>query len=133
MYWPLVGIGATLQQFMVAYREVFCREAGFEHVSRYINGLLLSANKTLQGIYTQIVWSEGKQVSRRAMHEAVFEAGWSRDCLMQRHRQTIAPHYRSQGRAVMIRPMLRRLTKNRRSIGLQKLLNEHLQTLSKVQ
>ncbi len=101
MYWPLVGIGATLQQFMVAYREVFCREAGFDHVSRYINGLLLSANKTLQGIYTQIVWPEGKQVSRRAMHESVFESGWNRDALMQCHRRNIAPHYRGRGRAVM--------------------------------
>jgi hypothetical protein len=101
MYWPLVGIGATLQQFMIAYREVFCREAGFEHVSRYINGLLLSANKTLQGIYAQIVWPEGKQVSRRAMHEAVFESGWSRDTLMQCHRQNIASNYRDQGRAVI--------------------------------
>jgi uncharacterized protein YoaH (UPF0181 family) len=101
MYWPLVGLGATLQQFMIAYREVFCREAGFEHVSRYINGLLLSANKTLQGIYAQIVWPEGKQVSRRAMHEAVFEAGWNRDTLMHRHRETIAPQYRGRGRAVL--------------------------------
>ncbi len=101
MYWPLVGIGATLQKFMLAYREVFCREAGFEHVSRYINGLLLSANKTLQGIYAQIVWPEGKQVSRRAMHEAVFESGWSRDSLMQCHRQNIAPDYRGRGRAVI--------------------------------
>jgi hypothetical protein len=101
MYWPLVGIGTTLQQFMVAYREVFCREVGFDHVSRYINGLLLSANKTLQGIYAQIVWPEGQQVSRRAMHESVFESGWSRDTLMQCHRQTIAPHYRGRGRAVM--------------------------------
>ncbi len=101
MYWPLVGIGTTLEQFMVAYREVFCREAGFEHVSRYINGLLLSANKTLQGIYAQIVWPEGKQVSRRAMHESVFESGWSREALMQCHRRNIASHYRGQGRAVM--------------------------------
>jgi hypothetical protein len=101
MYWPLVGLGSTLQQFMVAYREVFCREEGFEHVSRYINGLLLSANKTLQGIYAQIVWPEGKQVSRRAMHEAVFEAGWSRDTLMEHHRHNIAPQYRGRGRAVM--------------------------------
>jgi hypothetical protein len=101
MYWPLVGLGSTLQQFMVAYREVFCREEGFEHVSRYINGLLLSANKTLQGIYAQIVWPQDKQVSRRAMHEAVFEAGWSRDALMERHRQNIAPHYRGRGRAVI--------------------------------
>lgn len=101
MYWPLVGIGATLQQCMAAYREVFCRAEGFEHVSGYINGLLLSANKTLQGIYAQIVWPEGKQVSRRAMHEAVFESGWSRDALMQRHRQTIAPQYRGRGRVVI--------------------------------
>jgi hypothetical protein len=101
MYWPLVGIGRTLQQFMVAYRAVFCRDAGFDHVSRYINGLLLSANKTLQGIYAQIVWPEGQQVSRRAMHESVFESGWSRDTLMQCHRHNIAPQYQGQGRAVI--------------------------------
>jgi hypothetical protein len=101
MYWPLVGLSSTVQQFMVAYREVFCREEGFEHVSRYINGLLLSANKTLQGIYAQILWPEGKQVSRRAMHEAVFEARWSRETLMERHRQNIAPQYRGRGRAVL--------------------------------
>jgi SRSO17 transposase len=101
MYWPLVGITSTLQQFMVAYREVFCRTEGFDHVSRYINGLLLSANKTLQGIYAQIVWPEGKQVSRRAMHESVFESDWSRETLMPRHRQNVAPHYRGRGRAVM--------------------------------
>jgi hypothetical protein len=45
MHWPFVGIGATVEQFMVAYREVFCRTEGFEHVSRYSNGLLLSTNK----------------------------------------------------------------------------------------
>ena len=101
MYWPLVGIGTTLEQFMVAYREVFCRDAGFEHVSRYINGLLLSANKTLQGIYAQIVWPQGKQVSRRTMHESVFESGWNRDELMQCHRGMLAPHYHGRGRAVI--------------------------------
>jgi hypothetical protein len=100
MHWLLVGIGTTLEQFMVVYRD-FCRNAGFEHVSRYINGLLLSANKTLQGIYAQVVWPEGKQVSRRAMHESVFESDWSRDALMQCHRQTIAPNYRGRGRAVI--------------------------------
>ena len=94
MYWPLVGITPTIQQFLAAYREVFCRNAGFEHVSRYINGLLLSANKTLQGIYAQIVWPEGKQVSHRAMHEAVFESGWSRNELMKQHRQNVTPNYR---------------------------------------
>jgi hypothetical protein len=50
---PLIGVPATIAQGMRAYRDVFCREAGFEHVSRYISGLLLSQNKTLQGIYAQ--------------------------------------------------------------------------------
>ena len=101
MSWPLVGIGSTLEQFLVAYRQVFCRDAGFAHVSRYLNGQLLSANKTLQGIYAQIVWPAGQPVSRRVMHEAVFEAGWSREDWMQCHRQTIAPHDRGRGRAVI--------------------------------
>ena len=75
MYWPLVGIVPTLQRFIAAYLSVCCRYNGFESVSRYINGLLLSTNKTLQEIYVQIVCPTGHQVSRRAMHEAVFEAG----------------------------------------------------------
>jgi hypothetical protein len=101
MYWPLVGLGATLTKTMAGYREVFCREAGFAHISRYINGLLLSTNKTLQGIYAQIVWAEGKQVSRRAMHESVFESGWSRERLMECHRSKIGSNYRGKGRAVI--------------------------------
>ena len=101
MYWPLVGLGKTLEKTMAGYREVFCREEGFGHISRYINGLLLSTNKTLQGIYAQIVWPEGQQVSRRAMHESVFESGWSRERLMECHRSQIAPNYRGKGRAVI--------------------------------
>ena len=101
MHCPLVGIGATVQGFLADYREVFCRQAGFEHVSRYINGLLLSPNKTLQGIYAQIVWPTGTQVSRRAMHEAVFESGWRREDLMGRHRELIAPRYPGRGRTVI--------------------------------
>ncbi len=42
-----MGISTAIACGMAAYRFVFCREAGFEHVSRYISGLLLSANKTL--------------------------------------------------------------------------------------
>ena len=101
MYWPLVGIAPTIHHFLLAYREVFCRDNGFEHVSRYVQGLLLSANKTLQGIYAQIVWPDGEQVSRRAMPAAVFEAGWSHEDLMRTQRRTLAPQYRGRGRAVI--------------------------------
>ena len=72
---PLVGIPETAAQFIKQYRNVFCKEAGFQHISRYLNGLLMSPNKTLQGIYSQLVKDGDKKVSRRAMHEAVFEAG----------------------------------------------------------
>jgi hypothetical protein len=43
---PFVGIPKTIAEGMSAYREVFCREEGFDHVSRYLSGLLLSENKT---------------------------------------------------------------------------------------
>ena len=35
------------------------------------------------------------------MHEAVFEANWSRETLMSRHRELVAPRYRGRGRAVI--------------------------------
>lgn len=70
---PLVGIPQTIAQVLCDYRSVFCRAAGFEH-RRYVSGLLLSPNKTLQGIYGHWIFAEGERVSRRAMHQAVFEA-----------------------------------------------------------
>ncbi len=43
---PLVGIPQTIAKFLKQYRNVFCKEAGFQHISHYINGLLMSPNKT---------------------------------------------------------------------------------------
>jgi len=63
---------------MKKYREVFCREEGFDHVSRYVSGLVLCENKTLQGIYAQQVWPEGEEVTRRAMHAGALEVGGQR-------------------------------------------------------
>ena len=98
---PLVGVPATITKRMSDYRAVFCREAGFEHVSRYISGLLLSENKTLQGIYSQQVPLEGEAVSRRAMHAAVFEAGWNSETLMRQHRGIVGKRHQGQGREVI--------------------------------
>jgi len=47
---PLVGIPNSVISGLKGSRRVFCREAGFKHIGRYISGLLLSPNKTLQGI-----------------------------------------------------------------------------------
>ena len=74
---------------MTKYRDVFCRSEGFEHVSRYVTGLVISPNKTLGGIYNLQVW-DGDKPSRRAMHEAVFEAGWDSDEFIRQHRAEVA-------------------------------------------
>jgi hypothetical protein len=98
---PIVGVPDLIRHGMTKYRDIFCREAGFDHINRYITGLLLSPNKTLQGIYALQVWGEEHAPSRRAMHEAVFEAGWAADRLMAHHRQVIAPEHRGRGREVL--------------------------------
>ena len=87
---PIVEIPASIRAGLEAYRELFCREAGFEHVGRYITGLILSGNKTLQGIHELQVWPEGRGVSSRAMHEAVFEANWQSEQLMPHHLERVS-------------------------------------------
>ena len=51
---PVVGVPQTVQQQMRPYRDLFRRSEGFEYVSRYSTGLLISPNKTLQGIHAKI-------------------------------------------------------------------------------
>ena len=98
---PLVGIPKTIEKFLLSYRKVFRKEAGFKHISRYISGLLMSENKTVQGIHSQILWEQGEKVSRRAMHEALFESGWKEERLMQEHRKVLASAHRGKGKAII--------------------------------
>ena len=100
---PLVGVPETIRCGLAPYRDVFCRADGFAHVSRYVTGLILSPNKTLQGIYHVQVWEPDTPRSRRAMHEAVFEAGWEAEALMPRHREVVAGAHRGCGREVISR------------------------------
>src|SRR5258707_9238098 len=94
---PMVGVPETIREGLRPYRDLFRRAEGFEHLSRYVTGLIVSPNKTLQGIYANQVW-EGDKPSRRAMHEAVFEAGWEAEELLPRHRAAIAPEHQGRGR-----------------------------------
>jgi hypothetical protein len=99
---PIVAVPETIRNGMLNYRDVFCRDEGFDHVNRYVTGLIVSPNKTLQGIYDLQVWDrDRKKPSRRAMHGAVFEAGWGSDSLIQRHRSVVAPDHRGRGREVI--------------------------------
>jgi hypothetical protein len=98
---PMVTVPETIRAGLTPYREVFCRATGFEHVGRYVTGLILSPNKTLQGIYATQVWQDGRRPSRRAMHAAVFEAGWDVAGLMPLHRKLVGPAHRGRGREVL--------------------------------
>ena len=93
---PMVEVPETIRKGLRPYRDLFRRAEGFEHVSRYVTGLIVSPNKTVQGIYANQVW-EGDKPSRRAMHEAVFEAGWEAEALLPRHRAVIALEHRGRG------------------------------------
>jgi hypothetical protein len=85
----ITSVPESVVQAMEPFRDFFGREEGFEHVRRFITGLIISPNKTLQGIYDLQVW-EGDKPSRRAMHAAVFESGWDSEAFMQHHRAEVA-------------------------------------------
>lgn len=55
---PIVEVPETVRNGMQNYRDVFWRDEGFDHASRYVTGLIMSPNKTLQGIYDLQVWDE---------------------------------------------------------------------------
>jgi len=97
---PIVEVPKTIASGMKNYREVFCRDEGFDHVSRYVTGLIISPNKTLQGIYDLQVW-EDDAPSRRSMHGSVFEYGWDSDELIKQHHKFISPSHMGQGREVI--------------------------------
>ncbi len=101
---PIVAVPETIRNGMQNYRDVFCRAEGFDHVSRYVTGLIMSPNKTLQGIYDLQVWDEKngrKKPNRRSMHSSVFESGWGSDALIQRHQAVVASDHRGRGREVI--------------------------------
>lgn len=98
---PVVEVPKSIAEYLEKYRELFNRQKGFETVSRFITGLILSPNKTLEGIYQQQFWEEGKGLKRRAMHHTVFEAGWKSEQMMSKHREIIASEHKGKGEEVI--------------------------------
>lgn len=98
---PLVGVPKSIAEYLEQYRGLFKRKKGFEIVSRFVTGLILSQNKTIESIHSQQFWSEEKAIKRRAMHHAVFEAGWDSEKMMPRHREIIASEHRRKGEEVI--------------------------------
>ena len=52
---PIVQVPETIRNGMQNYRDIFCRDEGFDHVSRYVTGLIISPNKTL------LSWNEDQR------------------------------------------------------------------------
>ncbi len=48
-----------------------------------------------------MVWDEKEKVSRRAMHEAIFEAGWKHEKMRSQHRRVISPIHQGKGREII--------------------------------
>jgi hypothetical protein len=97
---PITRVPETIAKGMAHFRPIFCRQEGFDHVSRYVTGLILRPNKPLQGMYALQVWDQ-QAPSRRAMPAGVFEAGWDDAALLQQQRAVVARDYRGHGRAVI--------------------------------
>jgi len=72
MLLPLVGIPELIAEGLRPYRDLFCRAAGFEHVSRYVTGLLLSPNKTLQGVLSPNPRNFGTRINSKACYRLML-------------------------------------------------------------
>ena len=47
---PLIKVPTSIAQYLEKYRKLFHRQKGFETVRRFITGLIISPNKTLEGM-----------------------------------------------------------------------------------
>ena len=85
---------------MDSYRNIFFKDSGFNSICRYVSGLILSPNKTLQGIHSFQSYLHDS-TSRRSMHEAVFESNWDDEELMLKYRQNLRNEY-SKGKGLSV-------------------------------
>jgi hypothetical protein len=96
---PSTGVPEPMARGMAGFRDLCCRGAGVEHVSRDVTGLIRSPHKPLQGIDDGHVWDH-EQPSRRAMPAAVLAAGGDAQALIPRPRTQVARAHRGRGREV---------------------------------
>lgn len=67
---PITQIPNSMWTELQTYRNLLGRDAGFEHLGRYLTGLISSPNKTLPGIHDWQVWPNDQRVSSRAVISA---------------------------------------------------------------
>lgn len=96
---PRVGVPETVRRGLAPSRDVLCRAEGVDHGSRSVTGLLLSPQQTLPGVAAVQGGAPGAPRSRRAMHAAVWAAGWAADARRPPHRAGSAGAQCGRGRA----------------------------------
>ena len=75
---PITCVPETLVKGLKSFREIFGRAEGFEHVCRFITGLILSPNKTLPGIYEAQVWRARRPAVVPCLKRSLSRAGTRR-------------------------------------------------------
>lgn len=90
---PLIGLPYTIKQGFEPEKGVFPRPSEYRHVSHYLTGLLLSPNKTRQGIHSQFVFEDEAASRRRVMQEAVMAGQWTPENMMSQHRQVVGQRH----------------------------------------
>ncbi len=97
----IVEIPDSIREYIKSYEDIFFGENEFELVGRYITGLIISPNKTLQGIYDIQRWPDGN-ISRRSMHNKIFNGSWDYQEIMANHRSNVAAdHQGNHGKEVI--------------------------------
>ncbi len=76
---PILEVPSTIQESLKPYRSAFVREAGFEHIARYLTGLLIFPNKTLQAIHQLQRWPEGQGIYDLKQNKGIINLGTSKD------------------------------------------------------
>src|SRR2546429_4422485 len=71
----IIRVPEILAKGMESFRKIFRRMEGFEHICRFITGLILSPNKTLQGIYDLQVWEGGRRAVGPCMKRFLSQGG----------------------------------------------------------
>ena len=90
-----------MKQSVAVLMKLFMGETPKTTLHRFITGLILSPNKTLEGIHREQFWEKGTELKRRGMHHAVYEAGWDSEQIMPKHREIIASEHRGKGEEVL--------------------------------
>src|SRR5438105_10841744 len=72
---PIIRVPEILAKGMESFRKVFCRAEGFEHICRFITGLILSPKRPSKGFMLCKYGRGRRRVGGRCMKRSLSQAG----------------------------------------------------------